>query len=291
MSNLSHLYDVLARKAHTFREYWDWLGEKVLVFEYGDRDKPVIFLVGGVDWQCLSTTTIISDALVRFDGDTHILLVPSGVPSNVLGAEHVIAKVLGEDFSSLAEGVEKLRERSQKIYSAGQKEVYLYGNLLVVFSSVELSRGDLEDLLRNLSTSFPLYNQVVMTVSGENVDVFLYSEDGIKDPLCFPFLQELFQEISTLNPVVTVVLRCCENWGIKLLGDAAQEHRTLAELLLQQLGVSGVGLGNEPSKTECLTGSQPVIEICVPGRISEEESEKVVHILHSLFNAAYLLAR
>jgi hypothetical protein len=52
-----------------------------------------------------------------------------------------------------------------------------------------------------------------------------------------------------------------------------------------------VGLGNEPSEAECLTGSQPVIEICVPGRISEEESEKVVHILHSLFNAVYLLVR
>jgi len=84
---------------------------------------------------------------------------------------------------------------------------------------------------------------------------------------------------------------CFYDWQIKLLGNATQEHRILAELLSQQLDISEVKMIEEPSEAYCLTSNYPTIEISIPRKISEEKAEKTIYALHSLLNASYLLIR
>lgn len=284
---LESLYEALSARASVIAEFTDWLGFPVKVFELGDKDKPPVVLIGGLEWECLASSETLLEGVLRYEGDVHVIVIPCVNPSFALGLEPVMQRLLGTTNTAGFELLKVLAEEGKLISSLESAKVYAYGNLLVVAVENALSMKDLEGILLGVK-EYVQEDYPVLVVGREGISLVSYAEGRLSPAFLSPHLREVLEWIKSLDPLLIVLLRCCDKEkSIRLPSSASPSLETLAGIAGQHLGGSLAVTRGETLAEKIGLVDAPVAEICLSK--AEEKRDDVIYAVHAILGSAYLL--
>lgn len=284
------IYESLEPLAERVIEARDFFGEPVRAFELGSREHPPILLIGDIHG-CIRSSEIIADAVLRFAGDAHLIVVPCLFPTIADGLPALSKILCGKEIHNSGEFKTLLLQEYQPVLGEKDLVVFKIGNAVLVFTNENILDRKMQGLLENFKESL----------------ILQVSDDGSLKVLQMPN-SELFSSIlgeilgDTPKPLLSLYFTCGETDETCFL--IPEPHLTevfeLADLAANQLAEEllcsrgpprstyvkrGIIKAPRTSLEEVFPQQAPSLEV----RVGLKSHLEVTRAVLAVLNSAYLL--